>query len=1007
LVAGKTNLTTAFSNLETAVSNQEKKETYMSKNIARKGLVFGALVALGSSVIAGAPAQAAELLTLAPSTGTSYNTVQGSNFVLETQFDSTISSSSVPFLKYHVTNDGAKSVGFAFAKGATTGADTAIATGETSTDKYVGYQSYDASDITIANNSGTGGTDVVTLVVSNSTVVAGESFTLTAPVASVSQNTGAAAAVTTALNGTYTAVAGTGASALKFEVPAATVTVAVATGDITNDYVHIVTNNAGTKVTSAADFVVNPVAGDAAAVGYTSTLTLSTSDTKATLGVQSFLDLNNNNKIDSGEAVSAIRTVNFLDATTVTASAKFQPVLAGATALKADVTLSGDVNYGQLAAGAYTVVFKSKDATDYTNTMGLSDINVVWDSVKGVYRATSGTIAAVYAGASYQAKVYLGASSAALLKATTTSDVDAALTGPTLVSKVVASATAKNTAVGVVDGGTIALDPAISLAAGAAATTVKVDATAGAAPVTVSLFVGADAKTLAGISGKTISVTATSTGVTLSDAAKVNGTSIVTGTANTFTLTSGSDGYATFVVDGASVDDTDTIVINAVAGGVSFAPLTITYNVAAPVLYGVNVAERSILAGSKYTLDYKVVDQWGSPAKNGKYQVLVTPNGNERTTAATFTVQSEVVDGLASVTITDNGVGLGKTVASAKLTLVSDLTAIGSTVDTNVRAVADATSSKIVLDALAYGTTQKDETSADAVDHSKKLLLSNTTFKNYDSRFAVPTDAAPKATTGTAVTLSGTVTNAAGAVVAGAPVTIAAKGFEFYGDSRYGADTITVLASATGTFSVKLWSNVGGAQTVTVAAGAATASQALTFEAGVASAKTVAFDGPTAAQSGRAVQYTATILDSYGNPAQGVSVTFTTTGVGYLAQSVVATGVDGKAVAKLIVGSTETGDATVVAKVTDVDGVDVLKSLTTIINNTDATVDIVNNRVTAVASFSKGKTVAFYVDGVKKWSKTSASDADVVLNYNLKKGTHTVTVKISGGFVTTEKFIVK
>ena len=74
---------------------------------------------------------------------------------------------------------------------------------------------------------------------------------------------------------------------------------------------------------------------------------------------------------------------------------------------------------------------------------------------------------------------------------------------------------------------------------------------------------------------------------------------------------------------------------------------------------------------------------------------------------------------------------------------------------------------------------------------------------------------------------------------------------------------------------------------------------------------------------------------------------------------------------------------------------------------TDASIDNVNNRVTAVASFSKGKTVAFYVDGLKKWSKASASDADVVINYNLKKGTHTVTVKVSGGFITTEKFIVK
>jgi hypothetical protein len=63
--------------------------------------------------------------------------------------------------------------------------------------------------------------------------------------------------------------------------------------------------------------------------------------------------------------------------------------------------------------------------------------------------------------------------------------------------------------------------------------------------------------------------------------------------------------------------------------------------------------------------------------------------------------------------------------------------------------------------------------------------------------------------------------------------------------------------------------------------------------------------------------------------------------------------------------------------------------------------------VTSVTSFSKGKTVSFYVDGIKKWSKLSASDADVLVYYNLKKGTHTITIKVSGGFVTTERFIVK
>jgi hypothetical protein len=57
--------------------NQEKKETYMSKNLTRKGIAFGALVALSASVIAGTPVNAAGLadktfVSLVPNTGTEY-----------------------------------------------------------------------------------------------------------------------------------------------------------------------------------------------------------------------------------------------------------------------------------------------------------------------------------------------------------------------------------------------------------------------------------------------------------------------------------------------------------------------------------------------------------------------------------------------------------------------------------------------------------------------------------------------------------------------------------------------------------------------------------------------------------------------------------------------------------------------------------------------------------------------------------------------------------------------
>jgi hypothetical protein len=179
-----------------------------------------------------------------------------------------------------------------------------------------------------------------------------------------------------------------------------------------------------------------------------------------------------------------------------------------------------------------------------------------------------------------------------------------------------------------------------------------------------------------------------------------------------------------------------------------------------------------------------------------------------------------------------------------------------------------------------------------------------------------------------------------------------------------------------------------------------------------------AVSAATTVQAGRAVDYTATVVDKLGNAVSGFALKATLVGSGYFAGSVSADGsaslttdVNGKAVVKVLFSSNDQGTATVTFADNDASTAtaDNLKSvvLATEVGSTDANIDIVGKRVTAVTSFSKGKTVAFYVDGIKKWSKVSTSDADVVLYYNLKKGTHTVTVKVSGGFVTTERFIVK
>ncbi|MCX8528832.1 MAG: hypothetical protein ORN27_02040, partial [Rhodoluna sp.] len=199
--------------------------------------------------------------------------------------------------------------------------------------------------------------------------------------------------------------------------------------------------------------------------------------------------------------------------------------------------------------------------------------------------------------------------------------------------------------------------------------------------------------------------------------------------------------------------------------------------------------------------------------------------------------------------------------------------------------------------------------------------------------------------------------------------------------------------------------------------GAATASTSITYAgvSGYTTATKIAISGPTTSQAARAATFTATVTDKLGNAVSGMALKATVVGVGSFAGTTssdgsvaLTTGADGTVAIKVLFASNDLGDAVV----TFADASGQTTALTAVastisVGSTDANIDIVSNRVTAVTSFSKGKTVAFYVDGIKKWSKVSASDADVVINYNLKKGTHTVAVKISGGFSTVEKFIVK
>ena len=76
----------------------------MTNITARKGLAFGALVALGSTLLAGAPAHAAAGLTLAPVKGTSYAIPAGYDFQLQVTASSEIPADRFDEFKFKITN---------------------------------------------------------------------------------------------------------------------------------------------------------------------------------------------------------------------------------------------------------------------------------------------------------------------------------------------------------------------------------------------------------------------------------------------------------------------------------------------------------------------------------------------------------------------------------------------------------------------------------------------------------------------------------------------------------------------------------------------------------------------------------------------------------------------------------------------------------------------------------------------------------------------------------------
>jgi hypothetical protein len=684
--------------------------------------------------------------------------------------------------------------------------------------------------------------------------------------------------------------------------------------------------------------------------------------------VTAFVDSNNDGKLTAGEWATA-KTISFKKYADVTSTIVLTEPKTGDNTISGSVTLAG-LNQAQIQSTVALQFRKtattSLDGIDGNVTPAFNGLTAL-STDAGDYKKTTASVDT--------------------LDSSDTVELSATVAGQSVGTKVVKTATARTISkfeatVDATDNGT---------AAGKARTNSEFSTTA---------VVYSAATTPAPVAGVAVSASVVSSRTVWStDAAEaqsvtLNGTvytSYATLTAAVAALTSDASGKVTVKLVPKNFVSGDTFDVKFAAQNLSKTVVATLSDASYVVSDDANATYRKIAKNSSATLNYSVKDQYGVlasatnlrlaitsvlgtkyvPVAAGKASVVITPTTDSTDAVA---VSQELQ---ASATATNGNVTWSATAVAGQLSGARNIV---------VSAVADSFDTAPVL-ATVNGTAWTTSSTA------KQILATG------DADDVTPNSA----------TITGSV------LTRGADLTVSGTGLRFVIGGVAYADKFTLpISDASGNFDIKVASVKAGAQVVTLTTGAESKTVSITFATAVISqlANTVVA-APSAAQAGRAVTVTATATDKNGNAVAGKTVKFAVTGVGSLSSSDAVTDANGVATVRLVSSYGEDGDSVITVShngsddATDGAGTDFTLAKTVTFGITDAQIDNVGKRVTAVASFSKGKTVSFYVDGVKKWSKLSASDADVVLFYNLKKGRHTVTMKISGGYITSEVIIVK
>ncbi|MEY4293558.1 MAG: hypothetical protein RIR29_208 [Actinomycetota bacterium] len=707
---------------------------------------------------------------------------------------------------------------------------------------------------------------------------------------------------------------------------------------------------------SSNTYVVASVGATSTTVNYLGVNIDAATSTTATsaVAVTAFIDANNDGALTAGEWNTS-KTINFKKYADVVPTVALTPVLAGDTSVKATATYA-DLNVEQLTAADFTVLFTVAGASGVETGAGVV-------AASGVYTDSGLTgvagSAAVTAIAKYKT-VSLGTAVTGTVTAQTVATVTAALVEDAN-AKVITSTP------------TVRLNNAFKVK-----TTLRA---AIVAPATVGVVVPNKAVTLVVTGAGTLTANRTLT---------INNTTYnnVTALPASLALTSDANGEVLVSVKstGFLVADAD-LVFTFTSENISTAASVVTVDQVATV-YSITADNGNLYStplGTSKAVAFSVKDQFGTLTAETTDRIAVTPSIVSGLTAygTLTTAYLPVVGGKATYTATS-----GAATAAGQLSLATALQTLNSATQ-NYDAYSPAVAGTAVL--VNVTTAADSFTTAPAATATAKVTADAFTD-------AIASAAAYRADYSVVVANPGTA------------LTVAAPGAYIKAGTTFGEGTVTVNTPANGTVAVVIYAHTVGTLTATFTNGVAVKTSVITLTTDLAPAK-VTLVTPAQAQVGQALDVVINVTDKWDNVvatpafvsgANAGALVLSSTGTGYFASTAPVANAAGKATVKYIVGTADIGTAYLSATLDLATDVTAAKSIE--FGLTDGDVVAGGKRVFVNAEFAKGRTVTVSIDGKRVYSKVQTTDNAVELAFTQKKaGVHTVTVRISGGIVFTEK----